>query len=282
MRAILVDLDSLQDTRFGVLGNHFPNIARSLLDDQYRWLNRTSDHVDGVDDDVFRTLYADRMNNPDKVLGNSPLTSIPAILSKHILAHSGSADAQFVGSRLRLHINTWPYQFTEEVTDIFVRTLATWLKGTEYLTEIKAVYLPPSALTPRYIMEMGYDVLYMYDLLAWINAQGEALIKLVLPTISLVTPRLMRNPDAEELKLIPAAFKGRDLFTTLTEELRYIIDLDFLDASYFSFVPVPTAQDLEDIETTMKELNHEYSRQRDAEIRYVCTPDPSDDHDRAG
>jgi hypothetical protein len=44
-------------------------------------------------------------------------------------------------------------------------------------------------------MEMGYDVLYMYDLLAWINAQGEALIKLVLPTISLVTPRLMRNPQ---------------------------------------------------------------------------------------
>ena len=38
MAGILVDLDSLQDTRFGVLTTHFPNVANALLDDQYTWL----------------------------------------------------------------------------------------------------------------------------------------------------------------------------------------------------------------------------------------------------
>lgn len=244
MSGILVDLDSLQDTRFGVLTTHFPNIANALLDDQYKWLYRTEDVVPGVDKEVFSTLYNGRAANPETILGNSPVTAIPLIINRAVAEHAASADTQFYNSRLKVHINVWPYKFTDEVKDVLCRTVYEWIK-LGYIADIRVVDYSPAELSSKFIIECGYDILYMYDLKAWIVAQGEALVKFVVPTVTIVSPRIIRNHDKQLLSEVPAKFKDRDLFETLSEELRYIVGMDFIDLSYFSFIPIPTEAELE-------------------------------------
>ena len=244
MAGILVDLDSLQDTRFGVLTTHFPNVANALLDDQYTWLNREEDKVNGVDKDVFSVLYGGRANDPETVLGNSPPTAIPLIINRAIAEHTASADTQFYESRLKVHINAWPYKFTHEVKDVLCRTVYEWIK-VGHIADIRVVDYSPEELSSKFIAESGYDILYMYDLKKWVEAQGESLVKFVIPAVTIVSPRIIRNRDEALLAEVPTKFKDRDMFETISEELRYIIGMDFIDLSYFSFIPIPTEAELE-------------------------------------
>ena len=242
--SIIVELDALQDTALGVIAAHNAGLGVKAVMDEEFWHSRV---VEGMGTllppDVFDTLYASRANNALEVLRNSPLTGVPLMISKFVSSHAVNADARFYDSKMAIHINIWPYEMTAAVRDIYKRTAYNWFNSGP-ITDLQIVRFSPGELTPQYLSG-AYTQMYVRDIRPWFKAQAEALSKYQIPLFTIVAPRIVRNVDKANFDAIPADKKNLDLFEETARWHGGIIGLDFVDNRFFSYIPVPTEDDLD-------------------------------------
>lgn len=207
---ILIDLDTLFDTRLGVVTEHDPELSVELL--KKGWRERVSNDMSIFTDKFSYDIFKERYEKRDKeILKKSLLTSFIIELGDIIveLQHLLATDTGKI-KESEILLNLYPYtDLDKEEANAYIIGLASYI-GTEI--PIRIVYWEPEVLTLPFLRSQEVLTYITYDYEKWLGSifsieQGKSVIipypELQVLTIeSLPDKNTMDNFSAEEKKLI--------------------------------------------------------------------------------
>lgn len=183
---ILVDLDSLLDTRLAIATELDPVTCNDLMvvnDEGLSWWTREHDHFDHVKSPIRIDGYKERWDNRDaSVLPKSLMTNLLLFIREQTLE---ILEGQFGNGSLDLvdytcsnvDINIYPYTLSESVSS----RIAEMVKRQCALgTTTRCVAIPHDRLTPDYL-ESGYKAYFLYDFSNWIHNFSGQMVQSTLP-----------------------------------------------------------------------------------------------------
>lgn len=228
-RRLLVELDTLLDTRLGTLLKMDPTIIDKVLSDGYR--DRVEDNWTsyGINMEDYQRLYEQR---DEETLKRSRPTHAIAMLARVVEAIMEESVKSPEISGVSIDLNFHPYRLSKEIVAEIVETVRFQLNDT---VDITAVILSNETLTPEYI-DLHYDAIVLYDFNAWIVEHAEALKERQIPTVVFMTPAIYRNQVdtegayIEELKTKVSAFAALEMVMT------QYLHLQMNDTRYFSLI----------------------------------------------
>lgn len=194
---ILVDLDSLLDTRLGCLITRKPVVAAKIDMDKYR--GRLTDNLwelwPEVTEEEWRAWWSERDVN---VLMNSLATPIMMRLKSATFNLKALQAKETMMTDLKVIINTYPYRLTDRVAFEYREAIKD-ICASGFV--IESVYMPPEELTPSKLMD-AFNYCIMYDFDKWLTVNHEALTKKPIPSFPMNVPSLYRNsvPGEADIK----------------------------------------------------------------------------------
>lgn len=223
---LLVNLDSLMDTRAGTLSKLDPSYIKKVASKEYR--EREEDDWDSIFEEEglnerFKELYAKRDIGTLKA---SICTDIVYMINEltnewqQLLINSPTVES------ISLHINQYPYKLSEAEKEMFVRVMTTYVSVD---TRIKIVDIPTKELTAKYIDEL-YSVVILYDIDEWLWAHYKELEKTKIPSVTFIVPSIYRNKKPTQEELEKEGGKDVDPF----------VALEFVLAETLGLTVVPT------------------------------------------
>lgn len=190
---ILVDLDSILDTRLATLQRLGTDAVQNALNNDY--FTRIADEFENID---FKAEYAKRDH---KTLYQALVTPIISVINEF----TQQTLTALVGSPFRrqpkLLLNIYPYQLDDQQTQAIVQGLA---KVTLNTIDIEVVNLNPEEITPIYVKH-NLAVMILYDYCQWldIHSQNKNFLETQCPQVRLVVPLLLRSKNV--IDTIPLA-----------------------------------------------------------------------------
>lgn len=232
---ILIDIDSIIDTRLGTLSKLKGNISH-IFDKRY--MTRLSDEFNLLDDSIDLDMYKKEYEQRDvesigRGIPTTLLTEFGAMLDIHldeILGPNPENKSVFI------ELNIYPYQLTDNECDDLRDCFREWT-GTPF--DIKIVNIPVESMTMPLIQQRKWSVIFTYD---FERFQYYTYVKNALPghtgspQVSLFVPKLAtsleRLRESETLTL-PGGDK-LDSFEFLRVHYGPLIGLEFLPVEKFS------------------------------------------------
>lgn len=221
-----MDLDSIFDTRLGLLSIMFPNLATAVVHDK-SYFNRTSDkfEFDGVviTHDFIKPYYDRRNKN---LLKCSGITLIPYIIANEVVRHKTTIDNGECLDPCKIFINTYPYKLLDEEKNN-VKTVFY-----QYLNEeidFEFVYMHNKDITVDFIKDTGIDLILKYDGLSWIESlDKKKLLGCPIKDTTICVPNIINTygKNTGDLK--------KDFLDILRDSLSLMIDFEFVDSYIFS------------------------------------------------
>ena len=193
---ILVNLDSLMDTRLGCVRCINPDWVDPLLESGY--ISRLHNTLSFFHKDIDDVAVEERWKTRDMdVLRNSFSTNILNLLIHQCtLNNKGDPEhpeAQFIS----IVINTYPYQMSnDELTTLFI-----YLRSLFGITRLTQVHMPTVEITPSYL-NGNINRFIFHDLEEWNNDHILNLPQCPIPTIIFNTPLCYRK-GMEHMEAIP-------------------------------------------------------------------------------
>lgn len=192
-----VSIDSLLDTRFGVVERMKEGHGRKLISEG-KWHRRKSDFFPEIDREEFLKIYqAYEM----ETLEHSIITNASYVLFDHIKDFMLEHIAMEIhpDNRPKLHVNVYPYDFPEEAYEELRALVFLEFKR---VVDVIIINTPVSELTPTMCRER-YFMMFMYDYIDWINSHGDELEKILQTTpriddLIIAGPILFFNTDPEK------------------------------------------------------------------------------------
>lgn len=223
LSTIMVDLDSLFDTRLGTLITYmYDDLVTIFSRDLYR--NRLDDSFNKqIDKDLFYSYYDKR---DKKVLFNSTLSLLPDIIQDFIVniqVHESSSPYNY---EPHLVINCYPYDLTDDEVNNISEGVFQYFKGK---ISVELVNMNLESITTRFIRE-NVTVLVMYEYHRWLDIQTnlEGFNKLSCADTTLIAPRMFFN------KLPDTQAKSDEIFKHLETISKPFINLELLPSMFFS------------------------------------------------
>lgn len=232
-QAILVDLDSILDTRIATLSiiNQDAAVKAVMSKDYYTRVINDFSKLCGVSLAEFDAAFAKRDVETLKQSLPSAAVFIMNVMIKDLAKQH--VESPFA-DKVKIVINTHPYVLTpEELSSMKVAiSMHTGIR-VEHLEMVK---LPWEVLTPEFIKK-NYTGLLFYNFRDWMECQKDNFIKAHIPDILILAPALYceRIPNQEEATL-PGA-ENMTPFDITEGMLIGCFDLHFLGAQHFSLVP---------------------------------------------
>jgi hypothetical protein len=189
---LLVDLDSLFDTRLAILDMLDPLLAAHALQNGY--LDREDNNFEHCPLELFEQVYAKRN---EEILGNSRMTQIKNIVIEFIK----EANKQYKTSKTQaypsVYINVWPYKISADASG---ELLAPFHKAVDGKVNIHLINMPPEDITPEVCKER-FSHMIMYDYMTWLLKQGQsgALQRNPMNEVTLIAPRLYPSGKTDTL-----------------------------------------------------------------------------------
>ncbi|MBE0438346.1 MAG: hypothetical protein IBX57_01070 [Gammaproteobacteria bacterium] len=235
LKKVLVDLDSILDTRISVLAKMNSDVASEFVSgDDY--FNRDSDNFEKLAEgrvklDDFKDQYSKR---DKEILAYSRPTDVLAILNEMALEIEKQKLETPDVEGFVLYVNYFPYSLTEDEKEMFITSIMTYV-GIE--SEVRMISLPTKDLKPSYIKE-NYDGVVMYNLDEWLVLHSKELNKVLLPRVAFFCPALLiKEPESlEDLKI--EGLEGLSPFVALEMLMVERINLNFLKPKQFSIMTV--------------------------------------------
>lgn len=236
-RKILIDLDSILDTRLGTLHCNNPEAALDLVTRTEYWHRTFTDWsklTNGkVTDDEFNQWWAKRGNTE---LHASRMTNIILVLMKIVNDYFNNLDEGVVTDELALTVNIYPYSLDGEEMDDMSMILRTYLNADLFIEYISA---SPEEITPTYLHD-NYAAMIIWDFHTWIKLQAEALVKRPCPTINVIGPKLFeKDPSA-----LTTSQKA-DEFTKFKLIMLEMLGYEYVNVDYYCMFVPPSADELE-------------------------------------
>lgn len=236
--SVLIDLDSILDTRLGTLAKIDPELVEKNLNTDY--LKRDRDCFTGINESAFKEAYAKR---DVETLALSKITNIFKFLIPGIILPKLDATSPHnANKKCTLEVNVFPYQLDKEVIDEIQKAISVWL---EDIVPVRMVHYDVPSLTPKHCKD-NYTEIISYELEQWLNyhyncdnwSSVEKMASSVvrIPQLPFITPALMRGeifkPEEfpEELKQLGHPLKAFSFMTSM------IVKLEFIDVECFSII----------------------------------------------
>jgi len=197
-KGFYTDLDTLLDTRFGVLRDFDEKLAMSIIGNE-AYFERIYDEFDYVNNSLFRGLYDKRDN---KVLRQSPATrAVELLASEFTLLENKLALANEI-PLLTLTINTYPFTLSENEMNGLSYRLKLLMLNMDIT--IAFINIPPKDITLNFIAT-NFSLAILYDYSKWLDYQilnktGNAEhVKLYVPSIVGKGIPVKKEKDLEDM-----------------------------------------------------------------------------------
>jgi len=235
LSSILISLDVLLDTRAGTLAKMLgPEKVVEVLKGNYH--NRKDDKFPMVDVDAYNAMYARR---DEETLSLSYLTNVEGFLRELVHTLIKQALVRPFHQGVRVVVNTYPYQLSDEVTQQILGAVVAKLLAdieVDLPLRVEAEHLPDEMLNPEYCKQT-YAAMLMYDYESWLSMHQLALIKRPMPEVTLFAPAIFfaQTPTDEEIQAAFTEFQMHP-FEVLKKSVQGGIDLQLLPIELFSIV----------------------------------------------
>lgn len=232
MKQILIDLDSLMDTRLGVLDTIDPALAKHIVKSTTYWDREHTDWsalTDGALDNATFQEHWDARDN--RVLEASMMSGMIPVLAKILSDYHRNMQDGMVQEDVGIDVNIWPYHLEIEELDVIREALQAYLYDD---LEVSFCSRPMTELTPL-VMHEHYAAVILFDFQPWIKYHCFNIAKQRCPGLNLIVPKLFeRDPSKLSVESKEEEVIGLRLWL-----LEYI-DIEFIDAQWFSmFRPSP-------------------------------------------
>lgn len=229
-QAFYFDLDSLVDTRVGLLVQHWPE-RMSVIDLKGYRERKTSylwEHF-GLSKEDWEKTWAGR---DKRVLEFSGPTEMVFRINEMLTTALASAATTPIFERPSLMVNIWPYAFTEEEIEETIDSLHEIVLDQ---VPIKIIQVAPEAMTQEWV-EANCDSLVMYNFVDWFTAQAQNMHKHPLPNTTIHFPALINEGREDDPLLIK---KGINVaFEELTFTLSEFYNIRAIDPMLYCLPPV--------------------------------------------
>ena len=189
---LLVDLDSILDTRLGTIARFGKEVYVKALQNGY--YTRRSDHFFGVDNEKYRELYSER----DIVtLSYSMMTHVVSLLKDFVTRVNVTSATSPIKKIPRIDINTYPYVIPDEVMNTIIKAIHVHIAD-----KVNIGHVHYSFKDMHYdLIKFTYDHLDMYDLSHWLDAQAEDWERRNrgMPEVTVFFPILHRGKNVSEV-----------------------------------------------------------------------------------
>ena len=216
---VYLTLDSLFDTRMGVLDKLFRDSKEKYYDGVYN--NRITDNFKYVNTKLFDKLYNLRDNDiiRNYVRPTPCIDFVNDLIITNLEYLSGRPEELDVS----VTVNLYPYTFDKDIIMSFARVIKSQL-----LQEVKLNIVTDPELTVEKIRD-NFDFLVMYDGLKWLNKEiekGNLSEDNHLRGVAMYTPAIMTNKVPQEVE--------EDVFNTLMVQLAPVIELELFSSAIMS------------------------------------------------
>lgn len=161
---MLVDLDSILDTRLGTIAKFGTEAYGKVI--QMGYYQRKSDHFFGIDPVKYRELYRER----DAVtLSGSMITHVVSLIKDFCTRVNITSHTAPIQRVPRIDINTYPYKIPDSVMELIIKAIHVHINEK---ADIHYVHYSPEDLHYD-LVKFTYDHIVMYDISPWLNAQAE-------------------------------------------------------------------------------------------------------------
>lgn len=236
---LLMDMDSLMDTRMGTLIRLRPDISKVL--DLMTYRKRETDNygelTDGaVSTEAFKELYSKR---DTETLKASVITGILPIVDSYIVSLQERLYRKVDIGSIDVYLNLHPYVLSgpelEEVLDILRLTLPPYAK-------ISAVRERPEDLTPD-LLSSRYNGWITYDFNSWLEHHHETLLFRPINEMTVIIPRLLHGKPGEDMgEIEDDPFKDADKHGLFAMVMEDYVHLELLDVEDYCFLIPGTYQ----------------------------------------
>lgn len=215
---ILIDIDSILDTRLVMLYSIDEDVATNVFNSTYD--RRTSDVFDLIPYRLFKGLYELR----SKTILNYAIPTKALSLVSTILADN-VADITNLENDYIIYVNTYPYRLNKTEEENFSRNILKMAPD----ADVEFLYHSLKELTPQIITEKDIYSIIMYDGAEWLEKQNSLLNISEFPMLgrSLFIPALI-NESLPNLKIT------KQLFENISKSLEMIMTVIFIDVEYFN------------------------------------------------
>lgn len=227
---LLIDLDALIDTRFGLIYQRFPKAFRKLDIHQFctRDHNRLWELI-GTNEKTWEQQWSKR---DIATIESSRPTNLLMHLKEIIVARYAQGKTSPVHQELEITVNTYPYTFSSEALEEIKASVREWTYND---IEVHTVYLTPATLTPDTI-KTNYQSLFIYDWVGWMTIHRDALKVCKIPTVTFHVPSYIHDNSPE---LMEAAMRSdTDPFAQMTRYLSEYMAVEIVKPELFS-LPTP-------------------------------------------
>lgn len=216
---MLVEIDSILDTRLGVLMDIVPDQVPSILADSYH--DRLWDVFPGVDLLTFQRRYNER---DVSILKNSWSTPMADLMTDFVMKTLKQTLRTPFHKQPKIDINSYPYVLNDTDAEIIIAAVAA---KTNQQCDVSMVSYSPSDLNPVFLKN-HYEVVMMYDFQEWLEAHAVSGIwkKYTCPNVSVMAPLMVKNPDSYDKNM-----KIQNIFSdyeTLSKTMAPYVDMQFL------------------------------------------------------
>jgi hypothetical protein len=228
--SVIVDIDTLLDTRQGVLSQILSKEDLVTLVSSDGYMRRERDEFPGVDPATFRYMYSKR----DKTtIENSIVSFMLNVVKQKLVGALKRATYNDDIREVNLLVNFYPYKLSVAQTDSFIDML---FRTLQVNTFVKPIYKTPEDLSPTYLQHANVENLFLYDTNAWLNANMEKLSTVPIPKRVLHLPAILTNPvSAEDAKKVKDTGFA-DIHAYLEFVFSTVLTVDYLPILFYGNV----------------------------------------------
>jgi hypothetical protein len=226
IKKILIDLDTLLDTRLATLGALSTEALNYVVKHDAYWQREHTDWSVLTNGLVTNEQFAERYRNrDDAILRTSTMTAIMTVLLQILAEIDANAIDGMHETDVGVEVNLAPYSPThEEVEEL--QTILRMHYGQE--TIITFCNIPLKELTPAVLRER-YSAVIMYGFHEWIVEHDVALMQARTPCFNFIGPKLFeKDPSRLTVEQKQEEFLRLKLF-----KLEFM-DFEFVDARFMS------------------------------------------------
>ncbi|AQT28094.1 putative virion structural protein [Vibrio phage pVa-21] len=230
---LLIDLDTLIDTRFGLIYQRFPKAFRKL--DVYAFCTRDHNRIWellGCDEKTWAAQWDKR---DIATIESSKPTALLLNLKEIIVARYAQGKTSPVHHPMTISVNTYPYRLSKEALDEIKASVKHWTFSD---IEVHTVHLAPAMLTPDAI-KTNYQSLFIYDWVEWMTIHRDALQSCKIPTVTFHVPSYIYDNSPE---LMEAAMRSdTDPFAQMARYLSEYMAVEIVKPELFTLpTPLPS------------------------------------------
>lgn len=233
IQRILIDLDSILDTRYGVLFKHNALAAAQALKDKqyYSRLNNDFTWLGAMDVVTFQKLFDER---DWEVLKDSPPTGFIFALRTMIDDLADQRKNSPFADECILTVNTFPYELHPAEATEMAKLIGVFTGLGE--KRIQMVSIPLANLSPLMVKQQ-FTGMIIYNFREWMELQQDAFLRHNMPQIVVLAPGLYKGPIPDPSEYQIKGFEQMTPFELSEGALVGCFDLSFLGMKFFSAIP---------------------------------------------